>query len=107
MRHATCDMRQGPHIENLLYLVRHTALDKLPVFPVSAVTGAGIDNLKDHLLAAATDLPPRPVTGNFRLAIDRSFDVVGAGLVVTGDLPRLLQFALPWPNVDTKHFGLQ
>ena len=70
--------------ENIELLFADTSLDKLPVFPVSAVTGAGIDNLKDHLLAAATDLPPRPVTGNFRLAIDRSFDVVGAGLVVTG-----------------------
>lgn len=61
-----------------------TSLDGIPVFPVSAMTGAGMDSLKDHLLDAARAMPPRPVAGNFRLAIDRRFDVVGAGLVVTG-----------------------
>ncbi|MGZ0247395.1 MAG: GTP-binding protein, partial [Alphaproteobacteria bacterium] len=70
--------------EDIELLFTDTSLDGLPIFPVSAMTGDGIDGLKDHLLAIAADLPPRPVTGNFRLAIDRSFDVVGAGLVVTG-----------------------
>lgn len=70
--------------EDIELLFTDTSLDGLPVFPVSAMTGAGIDGLKAHLLDVAADMPPRPVTGNFRLAIDRSFDVVGAGLVVTG-----------------------
>ena len=50
-----------------------------PRVPVSAITGDGVDAVKQHLLDAAADMPPRPATGNFRLAIDRSFDVVGAG----------------------------
>ncbi len=70
--------------EDIELLFADTSLDGLPVFPVSAMTGEGIDGLKAHLLETAGDMPPRPVTGNFRLAIDRSFDVVGAGLVVTG-----------------------
>ena len=70
--------------EEIELLFAGTSLDGLPVFPVSAMTGDGINALKAHLLATAADMPPRPVTGNFRLAIDRSFDVVGAGLVVTG-----------------------
>lgn len=70
--------------EEIDELFTGTSLDGLPVYPVSAITGDGIDDLKNHLLAAAADMPPRPVTGNFRLAIDRSFDVVGVGLVVTG-----------------------
>ena len=70
--------------EEIDELFADTSLAGVPVFPVSAVTGDGINGLKQHLLDAAADMPPRPVTGNFRLAIDRSFDVVGAGLVVTG-----------------------
>ena len=70
--------------EEIDVLFAGTSLDGLPVFPVSAITGDGIVGLKSHLLDTAADMPPRPVTGNFRLAIDRSFDVVGAGLVVTG-----------------------
>lgn len=65
-------------------LFADTSLDGVPVFPVSAMNGDGIDGLKQHLLDAAANMPPRPATGNFRLAIDRAFDVVGAGLVVTG-----------------------
>ena len=70
--------------EDIELLFTDTSLEGLPVFPVSAMTSAGIDGLKNHLLTIAAGLPPRPVIGNFRLAIDRSFDVVGAGLVVTG-----------------------
>ena len=70
--------------EEIDELFADTSLAGIPVFPVAAVTGDGINGLKQHLLDAAADMPPRPATGNFRLAIDRSFDVVGAGLVVTG-----------------------
>lgn len=70
--------------EEIDELFADTSLAGIPVFPVSAMTGDGVDGLKQHLLDAAADMPPRPATGNFRLAIDRSFDVVGAGLVVTG-----------------------
>ncbi len=61
-----------------------TALEGSPVFPVSALTGDGIEALKAHLVAAAGDIERRPTDGNFRLAIDRSFTIVGAGIVVTG-----------------------
>lgn len=70
--------------EEIDELFADTSLAGIPVFPVSAITGDGVDAVKQHLLDAAADMPPRPATGNFRLAIDRSFDVVGAGLVVTG-----------------------
>ena len=54
------------------------------VFPVSAVTGEGINALKRYLLDAADHCPARSNAGNFRLAIDRCFTIPGAGLVVTG-----------------------
>ena len=83
--------------EEIDELFADTSLAGVPVFPVAAMTGDGINGLKQHLLDAAADMPPRPVMGNFRLAIDRSFDVVGAGLVVTGTVFRgkYIQVALP------------
>jgi len=65
-------------------LLAGTALEGAPVFPVSAVTGEGIGELKSHLVRAARECPPRTASGNFRLAIDRCFSIAGAGLVVTG-----------------------
>lgn len=65
-------------------LLAGTALEGAPVFPVSAVTGQGIAELKNHFMSAARDCPPRTASGNFRLAIDRCFSIAGAGLVVTG-----------------------
>ncbi|PVZ83564.1 selenocysteinyl-tRNA-specific translation elongation factor SelB [Serratia sp. S1B] len=53
-----------------------------PVFITAATQNAGIDALRQHLLA----LPPAEHlrTRRFRLAVDRAFSVKGAGLVVTG-----------------------
>ena len=57
-----------------------------PVLEVAAPAGQGVAALRDHLATAA---PPvavamRPADGHFRLVIDRSFAVDGAGRVVTG-----------------------
>ena len=65
-------------------LVAGTGLAAAPVFPVSSVTGAGIDGLKAHLAGEARTAKERVPRGHFRLAIDRAFTVVGAGLVTTG-----------------------
>ena len=60
------------------------ALAGVPVLAVSAVTGEGVDRVAHELRRIAASLPRRAVEGNFRLAVDRSFTVAGAGLVVTG-----------------------
>ena len=67
-------------------LVEGTGLADAPVFPVSAVTGAGMAALRNHLDGlAARHRAAGPRTGTrFRLAVDRCFSVRGAGLVVTG-----------------------
>ncbi len=65
-------------------LLAPTTLANPPIFPVSAVTGDGVEALAAHLSAVAADASDRPASGNFRLAIDRAFTVAGAGLVATG-----------------------
>ncbi|HJP22754.1 MAG TPA: selenocysteine-specific translation elongation factor [Alphaproteobacteria bacterium] len=61
-----------------------TSLAGLPIFPLSALTGEGVEALDQHLTQAALDIPPRPAGGRFRLAVDRCFTISGAGLVATG-----------------------
>ena len=51
---------------------------------VSALTGAGLDDLRAALVHLAGDLPARSADDLFRLPIDRVFAVAGAGTVVTG-----------------------
>ena len=71
-------------IEDVALLIDGTGLAEATFFPVSATTGAGIGALRDHLGAVARRCRARPRAGHFRLAVDRAFTVVGAGLVVTG-----------------------
>ena len=54
------------------------------IFPVVAPTGAGVDALRRHLAAAAAARAPPALAGHFRMAVDRSFLLAGAGRIVTG-----------------------
>jgi selenocysteine-specific elongation factor len=66
-------------------LVRDTPLAQAPVFPVSSVSGEGLDALKEHLAQEAAALGERKAHGaSFRLAVDRCFTLDGVGTVVTG-----------------------
>jgi selenocysteine-specific elongation factor len=66
-------------------LLAPTRLSGIDILPVSAVTGAGIDDLKQALAAAASAFAARMTEGqHFRLAIDRAFTIAGSGTVVTG-----------------------
>ena len=54
------------------------------ILAVSSETGAGMDELRQHLgRTAATQAAAAP-GGPFRLAVDRAFTVRGSGVVVTG-----------------------
>ncbi len=61
-------------------------LAEAPVLAVSARTGAGLEELKEALSAAAAGVPERPAGTVFRLPVDRSFSIKGFGTVVTGTL---------------------
>ncbi len=57
-----------------------------PIIPVSALTGAGLDQLKQALVKAATETDGRDSSALARLPIDRVFTMKGFGTVVTGTL---------------------
>jgi selenocysteine-specific elongation factor len=70
--------------EEVKEALKGTFLDGAPIVSFSAVTGSGKENLLATLATLAADLPPKPVTGIFRLPIDRVFTIKGFGTVVTG-----------------------
>jgi selenocysteine-specific elongation factor len=59
---------------------------KSPISAVSSLTGAGLDDLRQAMLAAATEVQPRDSRALPRLPIDRVFTMKGFGTVVTGTL---------------------
>jgi selenocysteine-specific elongation factor len=63
-----------------------TTLAGLPTVPVSAVTGAGLADLRAALGRLVQNLPTDADTSSSRLWVDRVFTVRGAGTVVTGTL---------------------
>ena len=67
-------------------LLAGTGLAGAAIYPVSAMTGEGVDSLQQALAQAALGPEAQHQAGLFRLAIDRSFKVKGAGLVVTGSV---------------------
>jgi selenocysteine-specific elongation factor len=65
-------------------LLEPTALAGVPIVPVSALTGAGLSELREALAASAGAATEREEGDVFRLPIDRVFTVRGTGTVVTG-----------------------
>ncbi len=59
---------------------------KSPIVAVSALTGAGLNDLKQAMVAAAAEVRPRDSSALARLPIDRVFTMKGFGTVVTGTL---------------------
>ena len=64
--------------------VQGTFLEGAAVHRTSAVRGTGVTALKQALWSAADAAADVRMQGQFRLAVDRAFNVPGAGLVVTG-----------------------
>ena len=68
--------------------LRNSFLDPAhsPIVAVSALTGAGLDDLRKALIQVATEIPAKDSTALARLPIDRVFTMKGFGAVVTGTL---------------------
>lgn len=83
-----CDMVDAQWLElvqeDIRNFLKGSFLENAPVFPVSSVTGEGIDALRAHIYRCAAEIPPRRPTDLFRLPIDRVFGMKGHGTVVTG-----------------------
>jgi selenocysteine-specific elongation factor len=61
-----------------------TRLAGAPVIAVSAVSGAGLDELRAEIARELEGFEARRQTGIFRLPLDRAFTIKGHGTVVTG-----------------------
>src|SRR5580693_5921762 len=66
--------------------LRGSFLERAPIVPVSAKTGAGLTELKTALDSVAAEIPGKDAARYFRLPIDRAFAMKGFGTVVTGTL---------------------
>ncbi|MEC9278167.1 MAG: selenocysteine-specific translation elongation factor, partial [Chloroflexota bacterium] len=67
-------------------LTEGSVLEDSSVYPVSAETGAGIEDLIDAIDEMFATSENRPNNGRPRLPVDRAFTVSGFGTVVTGTL---------------------
>ncbi|HEU5055507.1 MAG TPA: selenocysteine-specific translation elongation factor, partial [Kofleriaceae bacterium] len=66
--------------------LRGSFLDGAAILPVSAKTGAGLDDLRAELVRLCGEIPARSAEGTFRLPLDRVFTIHGFGTVVTGTI---------------------
>ena len=72
-------------VEEIKEILLGTAFEGVPIVPVSAHTGAGLDDLRETLIQQAANVRPHQIEGRpFREAVDRVFSLAGAGTVVTG-----------------------
>ena len=70
--------------EEVLTLLEGSFLENVPLIPVSAVTGEGLDQLRSEFAKLAKKLVSPEIEKPFRLFVDRSFTLKGFGTVVTG-----------------------
>lgn len=87
---AKCDLVDDARLAEVTAavsaFVAGSFLDGSPILPVSALTGAGLSELKAALQALGRRVSPRPDNGVFRMPIDRVFTVHGFGTVVAGTI---------------------
>lgn len=76
--------RRADVASQIAELLGPTLMSSIDIVPVSTVTGEGIADLAARFDAAAVACANRAVEGRFRLAVDRTFSLAGAGTVVTG-----------------------
>ena len=76
--------RAAEAVDEVRAALAGSGLEGAEILPVSVVTGEGLQTLRARLFAAAEEGAARPTGHRFRLAIDRSFTLSGAGLIVTG-----------------------
>ncbi|HZK83948.1 MAG TPA: selenocysteine-specific translation elongation factor [Desulfosporosinus sp.] len=66
--------------------LQETAFHKAPICRVSAISGVGIENLRQTIDGLLSEVESKKSTGPVRMPIDRVFSIQGFGTVVTGTL---------------------
>jgi selenocysteine-specific elongation factor len=64
--------------------VHGTFLEDAEIVSVSSKTGHNIELLKEKVHELSMDVEPKPISGIFRLPVDRIFTLKGFGTVITG-----------------------
>jgi selenocysteine-specific elongation factor len=77
----------GPALRQAQAELARTSLNQAGAVAVSAVTGAGLPELRRALVTLAGSLPVTDPAAPVRLWVDRAFSIRGSGTVVTGTLP--------------------
>jgi selenocysteine-specific elongation factor len=77
----------GPALRRAAAELAATSLGAVEALAVSAVTGAGLPELRDALARLAASMGTPDAGRPIRVWLDRSFTIKGAGTVVTGTLP--------------------
>ncbi len=70
--------------EDVRQAVAGTFLEDAPIFPLSSISGAGLEEFKKALFRLASETRPRSAEGVFRMPIQRVFSAHGFGTIVTG-----------------------
>lgn len=70
--------------EDVHNFLKGTFLEGAPMVRFSAISGRGTTEFLEILGDLSAAIPPKPVTGIFRLPVDRVFTIKGFGTVVTG-----------------------
>lgn len=76
--------------EDVASFLEGTFLEGSSIFPVSSVTGEGLEALRQAIRAQSRELAPRRRQDLFRLPVDRVFTLRGHGTVVTGMYPSIV-----------------
>jgi selenocysteine-specific elongation factor len=70
--------------DEIKILTYGTSLENSPILPFSAVTGTGLQELRDEIVRRLAPVKKPPPKGYFRLPVDRVFLLQGHGIIVTG-----------------------
>ena len=85
-----CDMVDDEWLEEVYAdikdHVKGSFLENSEIIKTSAISGMGIDELRNKLIAIADSLPEKPISKQFRLPVDRVFSMQGFGTIITGTL---------------------
>jgi selenocysteine-specific elongation factor len=66
--------------------LKGTFLEGAPIIPCSSLSGYGLADLTSAIANLASSVAEKPISGIFRLPIDRAFSIKGFGTVVTGTM---------------------